>query len=330
MILDNSRKIQEKIRCMFDNETGRRVIVVAYVGADAIEYLPNPEGIELYCSTVIPGTNPAALRILKDEGIALRAVDNLHSKIYWTENEGVVIASANLSNNGLSGSGNHEVGVFLESQEFDVQKYLDGNGLVGNKITYGKISQLERVFNQYCLKNKLKEKNGLRGRKQVPTYEEWAKSLEKSKDVNWRVWSWTEEADLPSDIQEELNITHPNIWNDYLSTDSKSLTECGDWILCFREKKGSRGWIKLSEFTWFIPELCLSADPSGSKGPFYWVAFTKEKELPKTMPFDCKDRVFRKAFEKLFNQKQDDSGFSWGTPSRKFLQALSDDVSNSR
>ena len=117
-ILENSSKIHSKLKELFSKDTRhlRRYILVAYVGEKA-ENLLDFENVNLYCWPQIGATNPYALAQLKEKGAEIYLVDNLHMKVYWVENRGAIITSANLSRNALKFRGPYEIGIFLEDSK---------------------------------------------------------------------------------------------------------------------------------------------------------------------------------------------------------------------
>jgi len=119
IILENSLEIHSKIKELFSENTRnhRRVILVAYVGRKAHDLLPDVENVKLYCWPQMQATNPYALAHLQENGAEIYLIDNLHMKLYWVQNKGAVITSANLSRNALKFGGNHEIGIFLEDSE---------------------------------------------------------------------------------------------------------------------------------------------------------------------------------------------------------------------
>src|SRR5882762_3177429 len=110
-VLYTSGAIYKQIQGLFGKPTpkDRRVVMVAYVGADALKFLPNPKGIRVICSPVL-GTSHVALEELKKRGATVEASDRLHMKVYWSERNGCVMASANLSRNALGMKGLNEAG----------------------------------------------------------------------------------------------------------------------------------------------------------------------------------------------------------------------------
>lgn len=322
MILGNSQEIQNAVRTMFDRETGRRVVFVAYVGADAVTYLPRSSGIEVYCSVAIPGTNPSSLRELRNKGVLLKRVDSLHSKVYWSEHNGVVITSANLSHNGLSGQGNYEVGVFLPSHEFDANAYEAS--LEVQDLTNSDIDALEREYNLYRLKNRDKKaarKNPGKHTSRVPTFIEWSKET----GADWKLWGWVEEADLPRDVKTEFTGQYPESYYDFIQTESADTFQFGDWVLSFKENYHKNELRNLSDFYWFIPEFRFhSKQKNQAENPYSWVS--RSEELPRNMPIPFEiSGTFEETFSEVyveFFQSGRKIYLSKARPSNSFISAL--------
>ncbi|MBU0654637.1 MAG: phospholipase D family protein [Gammaproteobacteria bacterium] len=315
-ILSSSKELQIEIQSILADNSKNRIIVVAYVGDNAVSYLPVPEGINLYCSTSIPGTNPNSLRVLKKNGVNIYEVKNLHSKIYWSESLGVVVCSANLSNNGLSEDGNHEVGVLLPSNNFDVQKYA--SSLESVQMSYNRINELEKIYNVYILKNKQKT---ISNKAKIPNFQEW----DDTTCFEWKIYPWTIEGDLPKDVKTKLKTMHPeNEYYDFMQTKSNNAYDIGGWVLNIKEIWQGDELIKITDFKWSIPELNIKSLQKNSQNlPFYWIQLSSHMSTYE--PFKIKDRKFQKAFEKayieLINNGQETIQKN-NKPTQKFLKSL--------
>ena len=121
--LKNSVEIKEKLQFLF-NSNCRKVAVVAFVGSNAIEYLPNKDNLTIYCWPHPGVTSPNGIRQLLQKGVKIFFSDNMHKKIYWAQGRGTIIASANLTDNALSGDVLQESGVFISSNDFDIDKEI--------------------------------------------------------------------------------------------------------------------------------------------------------------------------------------------------------------
>jgi predicted aspartyl protease len=123
-ILYKSSEVRSEIINMFSSSKGRKVAITAFVGEGAEAYLPKPKKIQLICWPKAGGTNPYALRQLIKIGVKVFFVDSLHIKLYWTEDAGAILTSANLSTNAL-GSGNlKEMGILMSSTDVDIDKII--------------------------------------------------------------------------------------------------------------------------------------------------------------------------------------------------------------
>jgi len=123
-ILYTSEAVRRAVRTNFGAGSGRRVAVVAFVGAGAEAYLPNPKGLELYCWPSPSGTNAKAIRTLQRRGVSIHFVRRLHMKVYWSAKRGVIITSANLSTNAFGSGDLREIGVLLPSRSVDIEKVI--------------------------------------------------------------------------------------------------------------------------------------------------------------------------------------------------------------
>src|SRR5690349_21276883 len=123
-ILYTSTDVRSAIIDVFRNSRGRRVAITAFVGNGVESYLPKPKGIELVCWPKAGGTNPEAIRKLIKLGVSVSFSPGLHMKIYWTEDVGAVITSANLSTNALGAGNLMEFGVLVPSKQIDINKLL--------------------------------------------------------------------------------------------------------------------------------------------------------------------------------------------------------------
>ena len=123
--LPDGQTIRREVKRLFTNEKGRRVALVAFVGKSADAYLPRPKGLELVCWPQAPGTNPDIIDVLiNKKKVNVRFADRLHMKLYWTESQGAVVASANLSTNAYGKGALHEAGVLLPSKAVNIEVVL--------------------------------------------------------------------------------------------------------------------------------------------------------------------------------------------------------------
>src|SRR5450759_545779 len=121
-LLPNSTSVHAKLKQIFSRSTRgrRRVAIVAYVGRDACELIPDFKDVELFCWPQIGATDPYTLAELQraPHHAKVRLVDRLHMKLYWVEREGFVITSANLSRRALAENIQEEIGIFSDDPSF--------------------------------------------------------------------------------------------------------------------------------------------------------------------------------------------------------------------
>ena len=103
-ILRSAGAISKKIRDVLHPSNGRRVVLVAFVGADALTLIGGKraaKALDLYCWDDPNGTSPQGIRNLFRAGASIRFVSGLHMKLYWSQKAGYVLGSANLSRGAL-------------------------------------------------------------------------------------------------------------------------------------------------------------------------------------------------------------------------------------
>ena len=125
-VLYSSKEIRKAVKRLFAAPApdDRRVALVAYVGAQASKFLPDPNGLEIICALEPGATSARALELLKNNGARIRQSNRLHMKVYFSSARGAVICSANASSNGLSGAGLKEAGVLVDAQEVDIARLI--------------------------------------------------------------------------------------------------------------------------------------------------------------------------------------------------------------
>lgn len=122
--LKNSHEIRKKLKYLFQTKFPK-VAVVAFVGSRAVDYISNYKNLTVYCWPHPGATNANGVRQLKSHGVRVNFCDNMHKKIYWAKDRGVIITSANLTYNALSGNVLQETGVFIDDKNFDIQSHIN-------------------------------------------------------------------------------------------------------------------------------------------------------------------------------------------------------------
>ena len=154
-ILVGNEAIRNAVRDIMRSRDAKKIIVVAFVGAGAERYIlgrtANANRLQVICWDKEGCTNPETIRTLRDRGVQVRFARNLHMKLYWAENRGAVIGSANLSNNGLGDKGLHELAVRVAASEVDIRGLL--NTVESQAVTPALLADLFRRTADYRRRN---------------------------------------------------------------------------------------------------------------------------------------------------------------------------------
>jgi hypothetical protein len=282
-ILYTSADVRKTIIDIFSKSRGRRVAITAFVGGGAETYLPKPAGIELVCWPQAGGTNPDAVRKLMKIGVKVVFADALHMKIYWTEDQGAVITSANLSTNALGAGGLLELGVLLHSTSIDIEKIL--RSIKQREVSSKELDRLEREHYIYHSRN-----NITIGRSRTVDFLEWY-SLPNRK--TWRIGYHTKTGDFSSASKEiakaEYGIKDPNT---FISCAAKTFRQA-DRVLTFYLGKKS-----ISDLEWLSVDYIVPTSKTDKEYepdyPFQALQIWPEKRYPPP-PFKV-DKKFCNAF----------------------------------
>jgi hypothetical protein len=119
VILASTGTLAKTIREVLAPGNGRRVVIVAFVGDDALQFVGGgaaAKGMEIYCWDNPTSTSPRGLRNLLRAEAKIFFVSDLHMKVYWAQRGGYVIGSPNLSAAALDDERNRNQ---LEAAVFD-------------------------------------------------------------------------------------------------------------------------------------------------------------------------------------------------------------------
>ena len=122
MLLTNKARIRAALRRVTAADAGRRVILSAYVGANATEYVAEPRNVQIYCAPNSVGTDPDGIETLLREGARIWFVERLHAKVYWSEHNGCLIGSPYLSTSAFGDLGLFET--LYQANEVDVDSLM--------------------------------------------------------------------------------------------------------------------------------------------------------------------------------------------------------------
>ncbi|HIJ23408.1 MAG: hypothetical protein HOL17_07680 [Gammaproteobacteria bacterium] len=285
-ILYTSSDVHKAIKTVFAKRQQRRIAVVAYLGKNAEAFLPAPEGIKIICCPEPGATSPSSVRSLISRGANVLFADDLHAKVYWSEG-GCVITSANISNRALGRTNQKEIGVFINSVDFDIDRLIDG--ISPYDITQKHMDRLEKQD------RKIKRALGNEGQQKTKKhYLEWYESPYKESWKNgW--WSGSDLKTAKSGKErskQEFNISDPvNALNV-----SKSQVQKNDWLLCF-EVTGNG----IKNLEWMYVDFVVPVDAKDkgayeSDYPYQAIQVHKLNQYPEP-PFSI-EGTFRAAFKK--------------------------------
>jgi hypothetical protein len=227
-LLYNSSDVRKAIVRLFRLSRGRRVAVVAFVGKGAEACLPKPKGLELICWPKEGGTHPDVVRDLIKRGAKVRFVDSLHMKLYWSEDQGAIITSANLSNNALGSGDLKEVGIKLGPGIVDIDRILES--VDDRAVTDRELKLLDKRHKRFWINNR----GAIFKKEKAKTFLDW---LELPFRSDWKLGSWgatgsfAEEAKRIS--KEDYNVSSPH---QFLGAKIGDYEE-DDWVLTYRENK---------------------------------------------------------------------------------------------
>jgi hypothetical protein len=239
--LPSAAAVHAKLRKLFSSKTRgrRRVACVAYVGVDAPSLLPDYEGVEVYCWPQPGATDPNGLSRISQLGANVFLVDRLHAKLYWVENEGYVVTSANLSSNALGEHGLHEVGIFVTRTDLlDIETFLQQFSKCS--LTRKELIKLQKEHDRFWSTRREPSKLPLR----APAFIEW---LNGPQYAEWKLGWWDTEAnEEKSTAAEAREIYGVHKIDDYIDCHEDQFSR-GDWVLTYCVNGdgsiGKLGWL---------------------------------------------------------------------------------------
>jgi hypothetical protein len=289
-ILYTSREVRNRVIELFSTSKGRRVAITAFVGKGAEAYLPKPEGLELVCWPKAGGTNPYVLRRLIERKVKVSFVDSLHMKLYWTEDKGAVITSANLSTNALGAGSLREIGIYLPAGQIDIKKVL--SSLKKRRVTNEELLRLDKQHLEYQKVAKERQQK-MKG----DSFAEWYKLPFRPK---WKM-GWGEIVGDFSKNAKEIAKEEYNVktLHDFVQGQHKDYQK-NDWVLNFDLNKSS-----LTRVRWMAVDYMVHVPKSDRKAycygyPYQAVQVWSMRHYSEP-PFRI-DRQFRSALSKAIRQ----------------------------
>ena len=284
--LTNSSAIKSELENLFSH-SGRKWAVVAYVGYGALDQIPaGTRDLKVVCCPKPGATNPDGVRRLLNHGIEVYFCENLHTKLYWTENVGVIVGSANLSSNALSESGQHEFAVFNADPNFDIEGVL-------SKLSYAPVTEesLASLDTEHTAITNRHRDSDEQGRKALSFYEASRQMVPRK----WKFITWCELRESNELIEQKvLSSTGQSKWvNDNDVAPNKF--KVGDFVLQVHvDKKDER--IRRANCKWLRVDLIVKHKRSAHAA----IQLTSISNGPPP-PFEIDSR-FKKVIKQLYNE----------------------------
>jgi len=284
-ILYTSGDVHKAIKKIFSSPCKRRVAVVAYLGVNAENYLPNPKNLEIVCCPEPGATSPRAVRALIDRGAIIQFSEGLHSKVYWS-NKGCVITSANISHRALGNAPQKEAGIFLDSSALDIDRLISESKPF--KITQAIMDKLEKLDRKIKRDNEVKTQNSTK-----TEFDDWYNSPYREP---WKINWYDSEIALAKNAKnksiEEYNVKEPS----FVTSVSQKQASSHEWFLCFETTASG-----IKNLEWMYVDFVVPVNVDDKKAyqkeyPFQAIQVPKLSQYPHPPFFLSKE--FKAAFKK--------------------------------
>jgi hypothetical protein len=302
----------------------RRVALVAYVGDGASNYLASPTGLRLIGNPSAGGTSPRALRKLIQAGADVQISAKLHAKIYWSEQRGCIIGSANASTNALGIGGLKEAAVFLPPGEVDIDKLIT--------------EAAPRPVSEKALRKLQAETRALPRRfrgTSIPDQEDEAESMDfrgwfdqPHRDSDpwklgyWVVWPIAPAGAALAKAKQEYGADDIS---DFICT-ARGTAKKHDWLLTFQAPEGRVKTVKWLFIDFVVPVAPgdQAALPEDCRFPAIQVFGNRHCPVPPFKITPAFRRAFAKAVRKYGLEKIEERSDSSLVPPNKLLKSTYD------
>jgi len=193
--LESGEKIKERLNKLFSGD-GKKWAIVAFVGRSPLDHLPeNVSNLKVVCWPQAGATDPAGIRSLLERDIPVYFCDRLHQKVYYCERTGLIVGSANLSNNAMNPGRLHEFAVYVDDPAYDITKHLASISVTErSRVTQKSLDLLQSEHHKYirALEAALEKPPKTRRGKSsvVKKFEDWFTSDPRQP---WKISTWEEE-----------------------------------------------------------------------------------------------------------------------------------------
>lgn len=295
-IITDAIAIRQRLQTLLADPDDRRVIVVGFVGGDALDLLANPQGLEFYCWPRAGATNPYAIQALCDAGARVHFVERLHARVYWSQAHGALIGSANLSATGLAEEAGHEAMVALAPGAMDMDAFLAGLHPLPTAEFHWRLEQLRIEHICHLQRNHGFLDPQLTGEAPPPpSFEEWMAN--RPDPQSWRLGWYPLAAPAPADAVEGfLHHTGAPAFEEYLGVEAVAHLSIGVPVLGFLVDQQD-GEIRMDHPRWWFPEYYSRTDqPEWQPYEYLWFARTA---IPRgaRVPFEVGSARFQQALK---------------------------------
>lgn len=315
-VLYSSRAIKAKIRSVLANpqRDDRRVVLVAYIGKDYAEYLPDPAGIEVICSPTPGATSAAAVDGLIKAGATVWFSDKLHMKIYWSKFRGCVVTSANLSTSALGVKGLKEAGVWMEPGAVNVNKLI-----AEAKPYLAKDNHIEKLRIDESRHRRAMAAIGRSDEDDGFQYLDWFAHSTAAR-TPWKVGEYLGDMEVPEHAKDILKEKYDRKGPvNYLGADKKTSFREGDWLVQFEHDYDGKGGVR--SIMWMTVDF---VSPAG-ESPFIAIQAHSLGKYERP-PFPLTSQ-FKKAFKAAIARCQGELTNADGLfPSKAFLAEIADQL----
>jgi hypothetical protein len=173
-------------------------------------------------------------------GVRVQFAERLHMKIYWTEDKGSIITSANLSTNALGSGQLKEIGIQLVHGVIEIDPILAA--IRPFDVTEENIRRLDREHKAYHAKNQFAKVN------REDSFTEWFTS---PKRPTWKIYFW-EVTSRYSERAEVVTIAdYDRSPSDVVSLQGNDF-EAFDWVLAVKVQGA-----EVRKIEWFCAEKII-------------------------------------------------------------------------
>jgi hypothetical protein len=291
--LSSPDALREAIRSITAPSAGKRVVVAAFVGKDALVYIPKPSGVLVYCWDNPLATHPDGVADLIAKGAKVYFVRGLHAKVYWSAHAGVLVASSNVSANALDeDAAQLEAGVlFADSSVVAIDALREKMRRIGIRpVTKARLAAFRALYDRTPRPRAKKVTSG--PPRTLTAYVNLPVGVRTPFKLSWHgPETALTRKDLAPIIGRDgiLDYADAERTIDFAMDATDRLHE-GDWVLIFLRDK-----TKVLRPRWMFVDRRAERYVTGAER---WLTyqFVRRRRQP---PFDCRGAAFRAALQRF-------------------------------